>query len=350
MALTLLPLSFIALFAWSTAGSTSGNTSDPIRAAIWLWLGSHLVPFKLALTSALSSGALTYLPIGALIFPWLAIRNGFHRASDFLNNPRGARTFLVLWYTAIATLAAALSQSENIRADIILTPVFVFILSLSATIDYKVPFFSRFKLLAYSFLTLFGLTTIVIAISLALHFQIVKSLAIVIQPGIVGGLLFTLLQLLYLPNLVLAGISYLFGTGFSLGLGTHISPTNIDINSLPAIPILGALPTTEHPLLLLTLIAALLIVLINQIAIFRNFKPFKSRQVEIIKSSTPLIILLIPISFLASGKLLTQDMSPIGVTWWALPAIFATLQVSTIFFGLYLPEFIRVVRAEKSDS
>ena len=36
LALLLLPLAFISLIAWATAGSTSGNTSDPIRAAIWL--------------------------------------------------------------------------------------------------------------------------------------------------------------------------------------------------------------------------------------------------------------------------------------------------------------------------
>jgi hypothetical protein len=114
VALILLPLSFIALFAWSTAGSATGNTSDPIRAAIWMWLGSHLVPFKLSLAAGFSSGALSYLPIGAAIFPWLAIRSGYRRASEFSNNPKGSRTFVVFFYTAIATLAAALSQSEII--------------------------------------------------------------------------------------------------------------------------------------------------------------------------------------------------------------------------------------------
>ena len=39
--LTLFPISFIALVAWATAGSETGNTADPIRAAIWLWLGAH---------------------------------------------------------------------------------------------------------------------------------------------------------------------------------------------------------------------------------------------------------------------------------------------------------------------
>ncbi len=349
MALILFPLSFIALFAWSTAGSATGNTSDPIRAAIWLWLGGHLIPFDLALSSGFSSGALTYLPLGALVFPWLAIRSGFSRASDYLNNPRGARSFIVIWYTAIATIAALLSQSANIKPNIILTPIFISIIALSATVEYQAKTFERFKLLAYSFLALSGLVIIFIAISLGLHFAIVKSLAIVIQPGIMGGILLTLLQLLYLPNMALAGISYLFGTGFSLGLGTSISPTNLDLDSLPAIPILGALPTSEHPLYLIALIAPVLMILLNQVAIFRRHQTFASRQIELMKVLIPLIAILMLLSYFAGGTLLTQDMSPVGISWWHLPIVFALIQLVALTFGLYLPKLITKIKSHKSE-
>ncbi len=46
----LLPLAFITLIAWATAGSTTGTTSDPIRAALWIWLGAHHVHFDLSLS------------------------------------------------------------------------------------------------------------------------------------------------------------------------------------------------------------------------------------------------------------------------------------------------------------
>jgi hypothetical protein len=341
-------LSFIALFAWSTAGSATGNTSDPIRAAIWMWLGSHLVPFKLSLAAGFSSGALSYLPIGAAIFPWLAIRSGYKRASEFSNNQRGSRTFVVFFYTVIATLAAAFSQSENIKPDLILTPVFVLLLGLSATVNYQGSFFHKFKFITYAFISLLGLSTLAIGVSLVLHFEIVKSLAIVIQPGIMGGILFTILQLLYLPNFALAGLSYFFGPGFSLGLGTQISPLNLDLNSLPAIPLLGSLPTSEYPLLLIALIAPFLIVTLNQIKISLEYKEFKVRQSEILLSVIPILILITLFSFLAGGTLLTQDMHPVGVTWWKLPALFGAIQLITLIFGLYLPKLIKVIRSPKS--
>ena len=349
VALTLLPLSFIALFAWSTAGSATGNTSDPIRAAIWMWLGSHLVPFKLSLASGFSSGALSYLPIGAAIFPWLAIRSGFRRATEFLENPRGARTFVVFFYTALATIAAVLSQSTNIKPNVFLTPLFVLLLALSATINYQAEPFQRYKFLFQAFIALLGVTTLVIGISLIMHFEIVKSLAIVIQPGIMGGVLFTILQLLYLPNIALAGISYLLGSGFSLGLGTLISPLTLDINSIPAIPILGALPTAKHPLLLLTLLIPILVIALNQFKIFHKFSEFRLRQKEVLITVFPLIILLVLFSYFAGGTLLTQDMKPVGVAWWKLPAIFGAIQLMTLVFGLYIPKLVNEIKARKSE-
>ena len=349
VALTLLPLSFIALFAWSTAGSATGNTSDPIRAAIWMWLGSHLVPFKLSLASGFSSGALSYLPIGAAIFPWLAIRSGFRRANEFLENPRGARTFVVFFYTALATVGAVLSQSTNIKPNIFLTPLFVVFIALSATINYQAESFQRFKFLFQSFIALLGVATLIIGFSLIMHFEIVKSLAIVIQPGIMGGVLFTILQLLYLPNIALAGVSYLLGSGFSLGLGTLISPLTLDINSIPAIPILGALPTAKHPLLLLTLLIPILIVALNQLRTFTKYREFNLRQKETLVTVFPFILILVLFSYFAGGTLLTQDMKPVGISWWKLPAIFGAIQFVTLLFGLYLPKLVKAIKARKSE-
>ena len=78
--LIVFPLAFITLFAWATAGSTYGTTSDPMRAAIWLWLGAHLTPFNIASESMV--GYLSLLPMGAAILPWLAIRNGYRRSIE----------------------------------------------------------------------------------------------------------------------------------------------------------------------------------------------------------------------------------------------------------------------------
>jgi len=82
----LLPTSFIALLAWATAGSATGNTGDPLRAALWIWIGAHQIPFSLALPPSGLDGYLSYLPLGALVFPVLAIRSGISRTIERLDN------------------------------------------------------------------------------------------------------------------------------------------------------------------------------------------------------------------------------------------------------------------------
>ena len=137
--------------------------------------------------------------------------------------------------------------------------------------------------------------------------------------------------------------------GFSLGTDTLISPLTIDLNSLPAIPILGSLPTSEHPLLLISLVAPILIISLNQLKVFRKHTEFKDRQSKILIGIIPLIALLALFSFLAGGTLLTQDMHPVGVTWWKLPALVVVIQLLTLILGLYLPKFIRAIKSPKAE-
>ena len=56
ISVVLLPIAFLSLIAWATAGSTNGNTSDPVRAAIWLWLGAHHLAFNLTISEGAAAG------------------------------------------------------------------------------------------------------------------------------------------------------------------------------------------------------------------------------------------------------------------------------------------------------
>ena len=86
--LILLPLAFISLITWATAGSSTGNTADPMRAAIWFFLIAHHIPLDLSLSNETISGRLTFFPIGALIIPFLVIKNSLLRMSERLGTNR----------------------------------------------------------------------------------------------------------------------------------------------------------------------------------------------------------------------------------------------------------------------
>ena len=57
-----------------------------------------------------------------------------------------------------------------------------------------------------------------------------------------GDTAVTLLQLGFLPNLVIYAIAWSTGAGFSFGAGTSVGLTSSDVGTLPMLPILGAVP------------------------------------------------------------------------------------------------------------
>ena len=135
--LILLPLAFISLVAWATAGSSTGNTADPLRAAIWFFLVAHHIPLDLSLSNNAISGNLTYFPIGALLIPFLAIRSGYKRivenlGAQTLRDKRSYVISLALGYALIGSLLSLFATGSTVKAPI----YFVFpILFLVATIS-----------------------------------------------------------------------------------------------------------------------------------------------------------------------------------------------------------------------
>lgn len=60
----------------------------------------------------------------------------------------------------------------------------------------------------------------------------------------VGGVVFALAQLAYLPTLVVWALCWLAGPGFSVGTGTSFAAGHVVGGPMPAFPLLGALPSS----------------------------------------------------------------------------------------------------------
>ena len=61
----------------------------------------------------------------------------------------------------------------------------------------------------------------------------------------VGGVVLAVAELAYLPNLVVWALAWLTGAGFAVGEGTHFGPDDVVGGALPAVPMLGALPSSD---------------------------------------------------------------------------------------------------------
>ncbi|WP_431030679.1 cell division protein PerM [Plantibacter sp. RU18] len=94
---------------------------------------------------------------------------------------------------------------------------------------------------------LLGVAAVTTAIVIAAGYGAIISLHESAQFGALGGAVVTGAELLYLPNLVIWAASWITGGGFAIGTGTAISPIGTLVGPIPAVPVLGALPTGDSP-------------------------------------------------------------------------------------------------------
>lgn len=90
-----------------------------------------------------------------------------------------------------------------------------------------------------------AVASILVAGSLLVSYARIIGLYESVHTGVLGGVALTLGQLTILPNLVIWGVSWLVGPGFAIGTASAVSPLGTHLGPLPAVPVLGALPTGD---------------------------------------------------------------------------------------------------------
>ncbi|WP_394771061.1 DUF6350 family protein [Lacisediminihabitans sp.] len=90
-----------------------------------------------------------------------------------------------------------------------------------------------------------AVSAVLVAVLLLLSYARIISLYEGVHAAVLGGIAITVGQLAFLPNLVIWAASWLVGPGFSIGTGSAVSPLGTSLGPIPAIPILGALPSGQ---------------------------------------------------------------------------------------------------------
>ena len=315
-AFLLLPFSFIALIAWATAGSASGSTTDPIRGAVWIWLGAHHIPFQLALPPTGIAGYLTYLPIGGVALPFIAIRSAFSRAIDRLQGDfhdiNGVRIIFAAQYAVLVTTLSFLSKSTAVSPQWYLAPLIAFFIALIATLTagQKLALSRPVRIAVRVWALALGASMIAVTLLIFSNLAQVKNITTSLQPGIFGGFLLLFLNILYLPNAAVSLSAYFSGTGFAVGTGTLVSPLSYHLGQIPALPLLGILPTGKKPLALIAILAFIgLGVLLARWSLAHGIQ-------ALIQSYIFTVVGAVLLGYLASGSLITDEMGAMGVSIW----------------------------------
>ncbi|KQZ86141.1 hypothetical protein ASD56_07745 [Microbacterium sp. Root166] len=98
---------------------------------------------------------------------------------------------------------------------------------------------------------LVGLGAVLTAVALLLQAGEVVSLYQAGNVDALGATLLTLAQAAYLPVLLVWGIAFAAGPGFAVGTDSAVSPAGTQAGVVPGVPILGILPESTTPWLLL---------------------------------------------------------------------------------------------------
>jgi hypothetical protein len=225
------------------------------------------------------------------------------------------------------------ASNSQVSVDWFRGLLILIILLLIATTTFRIE--PLVKLPYQMFLIMLGVAGLVFTFSLLANFSIAKNLTIVIHPGILGGVLLFFLQILYLPNLYIATLSYVVGSGFSLGSATDLNPFVFDLREIPAIPVLAALPAGKYPWIIILTFMVLAYAVINLGRINKLEIDDKSKQQLILRFVVISVFGSGVIAFLSSGSLISANMNPVGVN----PLLISAVVLSHLVIAFLIIQF-----------
>ena len=271
--------SAVAVFAamsavWATKGFGDMEFSSVAAMSAHLWLLIHGVPLDLAAAFGASAGTMTLVPLGLSVLPLLlCYRSGrrLARASyegEFLIPVLSGSVTYALISSAMYGWASPHPQPlQALNAALVPLGIVVAGLmwggyrearSLSRMVGVdtaeqisQMSQYSRWagsyawavvRAAVVAFVALIGLGAVLLGIGILAGWSQIVATYQELHAGAVGDTAVTLLQLGFLPNLVIYAIAWSTGAGFSFGAGTSVGLTSSDAGTLPMLPILGAVP------------------------------------------------------------------------------------------------------------
>ena len=280
----LAPLSLLWIFGFGADASWAGLWP----AAGRIWQLGHLVPLQvmlpeeftvpLGIDPAAAGFAVSLAPLALAAFTAVfAARSGARAATA------GAWVVGVLSGTVVVTAAATavlFTTGNDIAAVVpwqaVLLPVLVYALpalggalmvawrdgddglidAVRVTLDRRGGVWPHVPGLiargtAAVLMALIGVGALVVAVAVLARGAQIISLFQTAQVDALGASVLTLGHLAYLPTLVVWAVAFIAGPGFALGVDSVVSPVGTQVGLLPGIPVLGAIPESSSPWLLL---------------------------------------------------------------------------------------------------
>lgn len=183
---------------------------------------------------------------------------------------------------------------------------------------------------------LIGIASVYFALLLIASYATVVGLFESLGPSVMGLIVLFIGQLALIPNFVIWIASWLVGPGFSLGSAAHFSPLGTDIQAVPALPILGSLPTNVDSIGFSLIALPVLVAVVATMLAKRAQPSAPSRgalnsivtvvSTAVVSTVIAVVVLSVP-AVLSSGAFGPGRFIDVGIigsdfaTWWAIEVL-----------------------------
>ena len=321
------------LIVWWAEDRSGADLADAVRTGGQVWLVAHGASLELP------DGTLGLTPLGLVAVPLLLLLRAGRRTGEAL----GARTvreagraalLVALPYAAVTGVVAAAAVSEAVRPAPVVAVLSALLLAVVVAgagavraadavplVRPRIP--ERLRQVATAAgaaaLVLLGVAALLVAVQLSRRFDAASELAEATSPGAVGGAGLLVLGVALAPNAVVWAASWLTGPGFAVGVGTGVSPSEVAVGPLPALPLTAALPGGPVPGAALVLLVPVLAGAVAGLVLHRR----GGRVLDALAAGAGAGVLLAALAWLSGGPAGGERLTELGPSPLAVGAAFA---------------------------
>ena len=311
-----------AVVSWAAAPDDASVALIPRAADLWV--------IAMAPPITVDGVPISLMPWGFTLIWFALVAVGVRWAARFAPNPswRILLSVFVIGMLVTAGLAALMARIASIdiapvavswRATIVAAAGFLVggypALAPYVRIPPAVARGVRATVLAVSGILVMAAVLLVIA--MVRNIGAIAEMWSALAPGAMGGFVLLVLQLGYLPVLLVWSAAYLTGAGVVIGDQATISPFIATASSieLPPVPVLAALPTTASPLMWFL---PAVVAIIGWWSVRRALRGVKVRRVERLAvamgSALAAAVIMSVLAAWAQGALGTARLASVGPT------------------------------------
>lgn len=185
-----------------------------------------------------------------------------------------------------------------------------------------------------------GIGLVVVLLLLVTHASAVGALNGQLQPGVLGGVVLWLGQLVALPNLLVWSAGWTTGASMHIG-AVSVGSTSVHGGLLPMIPVLGAVPGAGA-LPMATSLAPLVPVLLGAFVGYRSlgklttYASLKTKAITAVQAAGMTVAIVLVLSWLSTAGVSGGSLDYVGPSLLLVPLLAVELLLGALLATLFL--------------